>query len=124
MKALDSTVGEDRAQDMVLDYRNHTVEIAGACRMALEDLERIRGVDGRPSVDWFGGFVAVLLFVAARNGIRPTVSIDQWTGLPQGRFFNLAVGFEKLLHISMRSATRGALGQRLKRELRRLKRAQ
>jgi hypothetical protein len=116
MKALSSTVGEDRAYDMVHDYRGLASEIAAACRKAVDDLESIRGVEGRPEIDWFGGFVAVLLYIASRDEIPPKVSTNQWTGLPQGRFFNLAVEFQKLLHVSMRT-TKGALGQRLKREL-------
>jgi hypothetical protein len=123
IKALSGTVGEDRAYDMVLDYRGHASEIAAACRKAVDDLAGIHGGEGgQPAIDWFGGFVAVLLFVAARDGIRPTVSFDWRKGESRGRFLDLAVGFEKLLHLSMRSKTKDALAQRLKRSLRRLKR--
>ena len=123
IKALSSTVGEDRAYDMVHDYRGHAGEIAAACRKAVDDLGSIHGGEGgQPAIDWFGGFVAVLLFVAARDGIRPTVSFDWRKGKSRGRFLDLAAGFEKLLHFSMRSETKDALAQRLKRSLRRLKR--
>jgi len=123
MKALISTVGEDRAYDMVHEYRGHASEIAAACRKAVDDLGSIHGGEGgQPAIDWFGGFVAVLLFVAARDGIRPTVSFDWQKGKSRGRFLDLAAGFEKLLHLSMRSETKDALAQRLKRSLRRLKR--
>jgi hypothetical protein len=123
MKALVSMVGENRAYDMIDEYRGHASEIAAACRKAADDLGSIHGGEGgQPGIDWFGGFVAVLLFVAARDGIPPTVSFDWRKGKSRGRFLHLAAGFEQLLHLSMRSKTKDALAQRLKRSLRRLKR--
>jgi hypothetical protein len=120
-KALASTVGEDRAYDMVHDYRDHASEIAAACRKAADDLGSIRGIGGNPPIDWFDEFVTVLLFVAARDEIQPTVSFDWRIGKSRGRFLDLVAGFEQLLHFSMRSETKDALAQRLKRSLKRLK---
>jgi hypothetical protein len=114
MRALASEVGEDRAQAMVLDYRGHSREIAIACRNAVVALGRTKGEDGRPEADWFPQFFDVLLFVAERNGITPT--IDQRAGEPQGGFLQLATEFQKLLHFSMRALSEGALAKRLNRE--------
>jgi hypothetical protein len=111
----------DTAGHQMRNFRAYPSEIAEAWRKAVKNLANIKGKDGHPRAEWFSDFVIVLKFIAEKNGIKRTVSTNLWTGKFQGRFLELAVGFEKLLHYSMRSKTHDALGQRLKRALRSLR---
>jgi hypothetical protein len=120
LSEIDLENTKDTANNLVREYHNHPAKIADACRKAALVLGRIRGVSARPKIDWFPQFVAVLLFVAERNGISPKVSIDWRTYQPLGDFFRLAFEFQKLLHFSMRVTEDPALAQRVKRALRTL----
>lgn len=117
--ALTGMVGHlDKADAMMRRWVDHPREIAEACRTAIDRLGGIEGADGRPATDWFVEFVKVLKFVAAKNDIKPTVSISPRTGKAQGRFLDLASSLEQLLPLAMRSSTTEARAQRLRRALR------
>jgi hypothetical protein len=98
--------------------------ISHACFIAAKDLELNKAAAGNKAIDWFDGFTRVLVSVAEENGIRPTIENDRDTGKPKGRFFELAVGFERLLYPEMRSPSPSALAKRLSRSLARLKHGQ
>jgi hypothetical protein len=108
----------DKADAILLDFHGHPRDLAKACRIAVERLGSIKGKDGHPGIDWYVGFVDVLKFIAAKNNIKPTISISPWTHKAQGRFLDLATAIEQLLPLAMRSSTNEARAQRLKRALR------
>ena len=99
-------------------YLDHASEIAEACRIADGRLGRVVGKSGQPPVDWYVEFTAVLKFVAAKNGIEPTISTDPVTSKRRGRFLDLAGAIEQILPLAMRSSTDEARAQRLRRALR------
>jgi hypothetical protein len=118
MTALAGMVGDlGKADAMISDFPNHSREIAKACRIAVERLGDIKGKDGHPRIGWYAGFVDVLKSIAAKNNIKPTISISPWTHKARGRFLDLATAIEQLLPLAMRSSTNEARAQRLKRAL-------
>jgi hypothetical protein len=65
---LENTEDTKRANDLVINYRNHPGKIADACRKAARDLGRIRGVSARPKINWFPQFVAVCCSLPSGTG--------------------------------------------------------
>jgi hypothetical protein len=108
-------IGEDKARDRVLNFRKWLHTVAAACRKAAEDLDKINGKDGHPSLGWYRDFQRILTCIAEKNSIRPKVEIDRVTGEPRGRFIELAERFEELLPPMLRSRTRVAIAKRLQR---------
>jgi len=53
-------------------------------------------------------FLDALKLIAAKNNIKPTISISPWTHKAQGRFLDLATAIEQLLPLAMRSSTNEA----------------
>jgi hypothetical protein len=94
--------------------------LAQASLAAAKELERTKGRSGRKSIDWFDAYTQILVDVADMNGIRATIVNDRSTGVPIGRFFDIASAMEMLLEPRMRAPSPGALGKRLSRSLARL----
>jgi hypothetical protein len=118
--ALAGIVGDrDKADAMLPRWTDYPREIAEACRIANEHLDRIVGRSGQPAIDWYVAFTDVLKFIAAKNHIKPTISTDPVTSTRQGRFLDLAGAIEQILPRAMRSPTDEARAQRLRRALRR-----
>jgi hypothetical protein len=112
------------ADEFLSDSCDRIGAISDACLIAARDLELNRAEAGKKAIDWFDDFTRVLVNVAEKNGIRPTIENDRDTGKPKGRFFELAAGFERLLYPEMRSPSPSALAKRLSRSLARLKHGQ
>jgi hypothetical protein len=112
-KTLAREIGEDKARDRVLNFRKWMHTVAAACLKAAEDLDKVKGKDGRPSLDWYRDFQRILTCIAKKNSIRPKVEIDRVTGEPQGSFIELAERFEQLLPPMLRSHSRAAIAKRL-----------
>jgi hypothetical protein len=105
--------GQDRARDRVLNFRRWPRTVAAACLKAAEDLGKIKGKGGRPSLDWYPDFKRVLTCIAEKNSISRTIEINRETGKPQGRFIELAERFEELLPPMLRSPSLEAMAKRL-----------
>jgi hypothetical protein len=118
--AMNPEIGES-ADAYLSDFCNRLDTVSHACLVAATALKSTKGKKGRKTLDWFDDFTAVLVSVAERHGIRPTITTHRSTGVAQGRFLHLAEGFERLLWPDMRSPTRGALAKRLSRALARLR---
>jgi hypothetical protein len=104
-----------KAYDLVIGFRKHPNIIADACRRAAKELSLITGKVSRPRIDWYRDFRRVLVFIAEKNGIRTTISVDPRTHKAQGSFLDLAVAFERLLLPHMRSPSSEACAKRLKK---------
>ncbi len=109
-------IGEDKARERVVNFWRWTHTVTAACLKATEDLDRVKGKDGRPSLDWYRDFQLILTCIAEKNSIRPKVEIDRVTGEPRGSFIELAERFEQLLPPMLRSRSRAALAKRLQRK--------
>jgi hypothetical protein len=112
------------ADEFLSDSCDRISTISHACLIAARDLELNKGEAGKKAIDWFDDLTRVLVNIAEKNGIRPSIENDRRTGKPRGRFFELAAGFEFLLYPQMRSPSPTALAKRLSRSLARLKHGQ
>jgi hypothetical protein len=109
------------ADEFLRDSCDRISTISDACLIAAKALDLNKGEAGKKAIDWFDDFTRVLVNLAEKNGMRPTVENDRRTGKPKGRFFALATGIERLLYPEMRSPSPSALAKRLSRSLARLK---
>jgi hypothetical protein len=121
--AMNPEIG-DSADAYLSDFCNQLDTVSHACTVAATALKSTKGSAGRKALDWFDDFTAVLVSIAKQNGIRPTIATDRSTGVAQGRFLDLAKGFERLLWPEMRSPSRAALAKRLSRALAELRKGQ
>jgi hypothetical protein len=112
------------ADEFLDDSCDRISTISHACLIAARDLELNKADAGKKAIDWFDDFTRVLVNIAEKNGTRPSIENDRDTGKPKGRFFELAAGFERLLHPEMRSPSPSALAKRLSRSLARIKHGQ
>jgi phosphohistidine phosphatase SixA len=114
--AMNPEIG-DSADAYLSDFCNQLDTVSHACTVAATVLKSNKSKGGRKPLNWFDDFTAVLVSIAKQNGIRPTIATDRSTGVAQGRFLDLAKGFERLLWLEMRSPSRAALAKRLSRAL-------
>jgi hypothetical protein len=112
------------ADEFLSDFCDRTSTISHACLIATRHIELNKAEVGKRAIDWFDDFTRVLVVIAERNCLRPTIENDRDTGKPKGHFFELAAGFERLLYPQMRSPSPSALAKRLSRSLARLKHGQ
>jgi hypothetical protein len=120
MLAANPEIGS-KAHGFLSNFFSQLRTVASACLVAANDLRSIKGDAGQRALNWYTDFTRVLVGIARQNGIRPTVATDRDTGEPQGRFLDIATGFERLLLPSMRSPTKTARAKRLSRALARLR---
>jgi hypothetical protein len=98
-------VGNARAAQRLNDFSRWPRTISEAARRAITKLEAIKGKGGRPSADWYGDFVEVLMFIAGRN---------QRAGQAPPSLVDLAEKLQQLFPPHMRSS-REAIAKRLNR---------
>ena len=108
---------ESKADEFLSNFCGQLSTVAHACFVAAKELKSTKGNAGRRALDWYNDFARVLVPIAKQNGIRPTVTIHRGTGEAQGRFLDIATGFERLLMPSMRSPSKTARAKRLSRAL-------
>lgn len=107
--AMNPEIGPEIADEFLSDFCDRLNTVSHACSVAATDLKSIKGKGGRKELAWFDDFTCLLMSIAERNGISTTKV--------QGRFLDLASGFEQLFHptVGMRSPSRAALAKRLSR---------
>jgi hypothetical protein len=111
----------DRADAVVEQFISDARKISHACRIASADLNALEGTSGRPVLKWHDEYTALLLSIAARSGVKPTLGRDasregEWTGW----LFRAATRLECFLPKAMQSETGEARGRRLERSKSRL----
>jgi len=94
--------------------------ISEACLVAARYLESAKSEAGRKAIDWFDDYTRTLVWIAEKNGIRAKLVNDRSADIPAGRFFDIALGMERVLDPAMRAPSREALGKRVSRSLSRL----
>jgi hypothetical protein len=119
--ALDPTVGSPgEAQALVSAFQRDAVRLAHVCMVAYAGLPDQSG-DRRPALGWYDDFTALLLEIAEKAGVNPTVGKDRQTKDRTGWLFEAAQALEPFLYREMRSPGPEACGKRLERSRRRLR---
>jgi hypothetical protein len=120
--ALDPEVGSrQQADKLIASVRVDAAKLAHACLIAAHDLKQQVGKDGRPRLDWYDDFTALLLEIAERSGVEPQLGRDRIAGGWYGWLLDAAQELEAFLDPHMRSPSAEACGKRLERSKTRLK---
>jgi hypothetical protein len=109
------------AQELISSFRQEAARIAHVCMMARADLPNRPEKLGRRALHWYDAFTALLLQIAEKADLEPTLRKDRITGVRSGWLFEAAQALEAFLHPEMRSPSAEACGSRLDRSRRRLR---
>ncbi len=121
--ALDPAVGSlTKAHELISAFHREAAWIGHVCMVAYADLANEAGQGGRPALEWYDGFTALLLEIADKAGVAPTQRKDRSSGARSGWLFEAAQALESFLDPWMRSPSAEACGKRLERSRRRLNR--
>jgi hypothetical protein len=120
--AKDKSVGSpEAAWGLITSFRENARQIAHLSLVAAANLASQRGPAGRPGLDWYDDFTAILLEIAKKAGIEPKLWRDRETGTRGGWLLEAALALEEFLYPDMRSETDAACSKRLERSVKRLK---
>jgi hypothetical protein len=112
----------EKALELMEDFRTKAAKVAMACDAAVAELGALTGRAGRPKLDWYDEFTALLLDLAKKGNINPTLRKDRVTGERSGWLLKAALALETFLDPHMRSQSFEACGKRLERSKRNLQR--
>lgn len=119
--ALHPAVGSSsKAHELMTSFHRDAALFGHICFIAYWNLRDVSGKQGRLALDWYDDFTALLLKIAARSGIKPTLRKDRLSGLRSGWLFDAAQAFETFLYPPMCSPSAEACGKRLERGRKRL----
>jgi hypothetical protein len=121
--ALDPTVGSlAKAQELVSSFQQDAARIAHVCMVAYVDLPDSTGERGRRALDWYDDFTALLLNIASKGGVEPTLGKDRSNRARTGWLLEAALALERFFPAAMRSPSAEACAKRLERSRRNTKR--
>jgi hypothetical protein len=119
--ALNPTVGgQENAQQLVSTFQADAERVGQACLIAYADLSRRASNEGRSPLLWYDKFTALLLRIAEKAGVEPTLNKDRIDQARGGWLFDAAQAVEPFLDPYMRSPSAEACGKRLERSRKRL----
>jgi hypothetical protein len=119
--ALEPSVGSfDRAKEQISTFREEAARIGHTCMVAYADLNQKALNEGRAPFRWYDEFTALLLNIAEKAGVEPSLGKDRNTRTRTGWLFEAAQALEAFLDPYMRSPSAEACGKRLERSKRRL----
>jgi hypothetical protein len=119
--ALDPNVGSiTAAKDLIASFIQDATTIAHSGMVAGSDLRTRSGTHGRTRLEWYDDFTALLLKIANKAGMEPSLNKDRITGERRGWLFEAALALETFFYPKMRSPTDEACGKRLERGKQRL----
>jgi hypothetical protein len=121
---MDPTIGSQPAHELLISFRAEADRIAHVCLVAVADLPEALGERGRRAHEWYDTFTELLLQIAEKAGLEPTLRKDRITGARSGWLLGAAQAFETFLDPLMRSPSSEACGKRLERSLGRSPNAQ
>jgi hypothetical protein len=122
--ALDPSVGSfERAKERVIAFREEAAGIGHTCMVAYADLNQKALNEGRAPLRWYDEFTALLLNIAEKAGVEPSLGKNRTTRTRTGWLFEAAQALEAFLDPYMRSPSAEACGKRLDRSKRRLAKA-
>ncbi len=120
--ALDPTVGSvESARTLVEQFCEQSAKIAHSCMVAHAELSEKSTRDGRPILAWYNEFTKLLLDIAGKSSVKPTLGKDPITGARIGWLYEAAEALEPFLDPWMRSLSAAARAKRLERSLKRLR---
>jgi hypothetical protein len=120
---LDATVGSmQQAEALIASLRRDAAAVSDACRSVASELKTRVGKDGRPRLEWYDYFTALLLDIAATGGIEPRLGKDRISGARHGWLLDAARSLETFLDCKMYSPDEESCGKRLERAKKILKR--
>ena len=120
--ALDPAVGSRaKARELIAAFQREAARIGHVCMIAYADITHEAGNGGRPALNWYDDFTDLLLEVAVKAGVAPTLRKDRENQTRSGWLFEAAQALESLLDPWMRSPSAEACGKRLERSRRRLR---
>jgi hypothetical protein len=112
--AHDQNVGSvAAAHEIIRTFRQEAESIGHACMAAYADLTQNDEGEDRKRLRWYDDFTALLLEIARKAGVKPTLGKDRITRTRTGWLFKAAQALEPFLHPVMRSPSPEACGQRL-----------
>jgi len=118
LMALNPTIGSaDSARALLGSFRRNADSISHTCIVAAADLPSRPDKRGRKAKDWYDSFTTLLLGIAEKAGIRPTLYKDRTAPSEplSGWLLDAARGFETFLPAEMRSPSDVARYKRLER---------
>jgi hypothetical protein len=107
-------------QELLRSFCAEADRVAHVCLVAVADLPQAPGERGRRAHKWYDPFTALLLRIAEKGGLEPTLGKDRITGMRSGWLLDAAQALENFLDPLMRSPSSEARGKRLERSLGRL----
>jgi hypothetical protein len=120
--ALDPEVGSrQQADKLIASFRGDAAKLAHACLVAARDLKQTVGESGRPQAEWHDQFTTLLLEIAEKTGVEPSLKKDRISGTRAGWLLDASQALEAFLDPQMRSPSTEACGKRLERSKTRLK---
>src|SRR5262249_36952036 len=111
------------AQEFISTFARDAARIAHVSMVAYKALPNRSAERGRPALDWYDEFTALLLEIADKAGVAPTLRKGRISGVRSGWLFEAAQALESFLWPEMRSPSPEACGKRLERSRRRLREA-
>jgi hypothetical protein len=123
--ALEPAVGTvEKARERLAAFADEAAKIGDACMVAASGLESDPGERGRAAHQWYNLFTSILLDLAARAKVKPTLGRNGTTGEWRGWLLEAAQSFETLLPRDMRSPSAEACAKRLNRSRGRIRHGQ
>jgi hypothetical protein len=121
--ACDPTVGSVAAgHEISGTFRKEAERIGHACMAAYAELTQKDDREDHKRLRLYDDFTALLLEIAQKGGVSPSVGKDRITGVRTGWLFKAAQALELFLDPVMRSPSPEACGKRLERSRTALKR--
>jgi hypothetical protein len=103
------------AHALIASFRLNAIKISNACRKGAVDFKQHVGKSGRPKLDWYDDFKALLIKIARLGGVEPTLGKDRITSARTGWLVEAAQNLEIFLDPAMRSPDAESCGKRLER---------
>jgi hypothetical protein len=115
--SMEPTIHSRSAQDILRSFCADADRIAHVCLVATVDLPQGPAERGRRAHKWYDAFTALLLQIANKAGVAPTLRKDRITRVRSGWLLDAALSLENFLDPLMRSPSSEACGKRLERSL-------
>jgi hypothetical protein len=122
---LNPAIGsEEKAREFMSSFRRDAALLSDACMaIAGAAVSPNSGRRGRPRLGWYDDFTALLLEIAHKANVDPTLRKDRGDSAPSGWLLDAAQALETFLEPLMRSPTIVACAKRLERSRERLGRS-